>query len=216
MKLAASKRISRLEIKSADAIRGLADEAREKKARALEEWREKNHQRLTWDLFALIETGKLENPENYKKDLIESEFIKSDLAYFSMIERVLSHGIDSDGSLNTDGMSAEERAFAVCLEKLFDRTDNEAGELLRIGVFEQAIALGIGLAVYDGEMFIADAVAMIDAHRGGPEWRQIRATNAEQEELDSRFGIPTIAEIPKPGLPWIDPGLWYRQKKAGT
>jgi hypothetical protein len=48
-------------------------------------------------------------------------------------------------------------------------------------------------------------VEKIDEHRGGPEWRQICGTNAAQEEMDAKYEIPTITEIPPPGRPWIDP-----------
>jgi hypothetical protein len=206
--MSASKRMSRIEVKSADAIDALAEEERRKKAEVLEKWREKNCVRLSWDLFALLEGPKLEHPGNYKKEEGDDEesnaFVDSHLAYFDMIERVLKHGIDEDGFINVVGMSKEEMAFAVCLEGLFWRFEADDW-LLNRGIQDQAIALGIGLALHKGEISIADAVAKIDEHRGGPEWRQICATNAEQEEMDSRWGIPTIKEIPKPGRAWVDP-----------
>jgi len=208
-----SKRIGRLEIKNADAIQSMAAEERKKK---LEEWRDKNCSRIAWDLFILLEGPKLEHPDDYKNDDEDDSpfaednklFVKSHLAYFAMIERVLKYGfeeVDEIYKLRKSGMTAEEMAFAVCLENLFDRYDTEDGWLLSRGIWAQAIALGLGSAFHDGKMSNAEIVEKIDEHRGGPEWRQICGTNADQEEMDSSYGIPSITEIPPPGRPWIDP-----------
>jgi len=208
-----SKRIGRLEIKNADAIQDMAAEERKKK---LEEWRDKNCSRIAWDLFALIQGPKLEHPDDYKNDddddgpfaAQNKVFVDSHLAYFAMLERVLKYGFeDEDGCyvLKKYDMPTEERAFAVCLENLFDRMDTEDGWLLSRGIWAQARALGLGSALHKGEMSNAEVVEKIDEHRGGPEWRQICGTNADQEEMDSSFGIPSITEIPPPGRPWIDP-----------
>jgi len=206
MKLTA--KISRLEVKNASAFQALAEDERKKKAAALEEWREKNHARIAWDLFALLDGPKLEHPDNYIKEegAEEDVFIDSHLAYFAMLDRVLKYGLNEEGFLDRSKMSTEERAFAVCLEHLFWRTDTDDGWLLSKGITDQAIALGIGLAYHKGEMSVAEVVQKIDEHRGGPEWRQICDTNASQEELDDSLGIPTIIEIPPPGRARADPG----------
>ncbi|NPV61331.1 MAG: hypothetical protein HPY61_01650 [Methanotrichaceae archaeon] len=200
-----SKKVSRLEIKNAGAIHALVEEEREKKAAGLEEWRQQNCFRLSWDLFTLLEGPKLENPDEYVKCGDESEddslFIDSQLAYFDMMNRVLEHGIDDEGCIRTTGLSKEELAFATAIEHLFQRTTVDW--LLRRGINAQATALGLGREIHAGELSIA--VQLIDAHRGGPEWRQICETNAGQAALDARFGIPTITEIPSPGLQWINP-----------
>jgi hypothetical protein len=211
-----SKRIGRLEIKNTDAIQNMAEAERKKKAAALEEWRDKNCQRIAWDLFILLQGPKLEHPDDYKEDDNEEDdspfaednklFVKSHLAYFAMIERVLKYGfeeVDEIYKLRKSGMTAEEMAFAVCLENLFDRYDTEDGGLLRWGVRAQARALGLGSALHKGEMTVAEVMEKIDEHRGGPEWRQICGTNAAQKEMDSSFGIPTIIDIPPPGRPWV-------------
>lgn len=199
MKLTASKRISRLEVKSANAIDRMAEDQRVKKAEALEEWRHKNCSRIAWDLFALLEGPKLEHPNNYvKKDGEEEDvFVDSHLAYFAMLDRVLKHGLNEEGYLDMSKMSTEERAFAVCLERLFMRTDTEDGWLLEKAITDQAIALGIGVALLsEHKLSIAEAVKQIDEHRDGPEWRQICDSNEGQAELDVVFEIPSITEIP--------------------
>jgi hypothetical protein len=103
-------------------------------------------------------------------------------------------------------MSAEERAFAVCLEHLF--WCQEDADLLDSGIFNQAMALGIAPALLEGTMSYAEAVQQIDEYRGGPEWRQICGNNEAQAELDSDLAIPTITEIPPLGRAWVDPGNW--------
>lgn len=210
MKNTASKRMSRLEVKSARGIEALAEEERRKKADALEEWRQQNCARIAWDLFALIEGPKLGHPDNYKKeDGEEDVFVDSHLAYFAMLDRILKHGLNEDGYLEMSKMSTEERAFAVCLENLYMKTDNDDGWLLNKGITDQAIALGIGAALLTKhEISVAEAVRLIDEHRGGPEWRQICGTNEGQEEMDAIFEISTIIEIPPPGRAWVDPGGW--------
>jgi hypothetical protein len=211
-----SKRIGRLEVKSADAIQEMAEAERAKKAAALEEWRDENCQRIAWDLFLLLQGPKLWHPDDLKEDLDDDSpfaednklFLKSHLAYFAMIERVLKYGFEEvDGiyTLKKAGMTKEEMAFVICLENLFDRYDTEDGWLLSRGVMAQARALGLGSALYNEEISNAEVVEKIDEHRGGPEWRQVCGTNAAQEEMDSSFGIPTITEIPPPGRPWVDP-----------
>jgi len=208
MKLTASKRMDRLEVKSAHSIEALAEDQRNKKAAALEEWRQQNCTRIAWDLFALIEGPKLEHPDNYVKEEGEEEdvFVDSYLAYFAMIDRVLKFGLDEEGFLKRSKMSTEERAFAVCFDHLFNRTDTDDGWLLNKGIFDQNIALGNGLALHNGEITVAEAVQCIDEHRGGPEWRQICDSNEAQEALDAKFGIPSITEIPPKGREWVDPG----------
>ncbi|MDD1753728.1 MAG: hypothetical protein LUQ38_11645 [Methanotrichaceae archaeon] len=101
---------------------------------ALKEWRHKNHARIAWELFALIEGPKLEHPDNCKKDEEDEDlfmFIDSFLAYFAMIDRVLKYGLDEEGFLDKSKMSTEERAFAVCFEHLFLRTGTDDGGCLR-------------------------------------------------------------------------------------
>ncbi len=199
-------KVSKLEVKNADAIQAMAEAERRKKARALEEWRQKNYARIAWDLFALLEGPKLEHPNNYiKEEGVEDEFVDSHLAYFAMLDRVLKYGLNEEGFLDQSKMSTEERAFAVCLERLYGRTDTDDGWLLNKAITDQSIALGLGLAFYKGEISIAEVVQRIDEHRGGPEWRQICDSNEAQSELDANLGIPSITEIPPPGREWVDP-----------
>lgn len=200
-----SKRMDKIEVNSAHSIEALATEERRKKSEALEEWRQQNCARITWDLFILIEGPKLDPDEYEKVDGEESVYTDSHLEFFAMLDRVQKYVPDVDGFIDMSAMSPDERAFAVCLSRLYDNAD--LCKLLNIGILSQARALGLGLALYKGEISVAEAVQRIDNHRGGPEWRQICYTNVEQEEIDSRLGIPTITEIPKPGLPWVDPGL---------
>ena len=169
---------------------------------ALKEWRHKNHARIAWELSALIEGPKLEHPDNCKKDEEDEDlvmFIDSYLAYFAMIDRVLKYGLDEEGFLDKSKMSTEERAFAVCFEHLFLRTGTDDGWLLEKGIMDQVIALGLGLALHEGKITVAEAVQHIDDHRDGSKWRQICETNASQEELDALFAIP-----PPPGRSWVD------------
>lgn len=178
-------------------------------ALTLEEWRSQNCHRIAWDLFALVIGPKLEHPDDFKIEDGDTEEYKAwceaQQAFFTMVDRVLKHGFD-EGFLNMTEMTTEERAFAVCLEDLFDRYNTEDGWLLDRAIFKQTVALGLGTAHHNGEISTAEVVARIDDWRGGPEWRQIAATNAEQKRLDAIFGIPTISEIPNPGRGWVDPG----------
>jgi hypothetical protein len=209
LKLTANKRIAQIERKAAPQIQQAVDEIARKKAAALEEWRQANCNRLSWDLFALTQGPKLENPINYTHEKGESEddavFVDCYLAYFAMLDRVLKHGCDEEGFLDKSKMSAEEMAFTVCLEHLFWGSEDD---LLSTGIFNQSIALGIAPALLEGTMSYAEAVQRIDDHRGGPEWRQICGSNEAQAELDSDLEIPTITEIPPSGRAWVDPGNW--------
>lgn len=210
--MSALNRISRLEVKNAGSITAMAEAERKKKLEALEKWREQNSNRLSWDLFALVIGPRLEHPDNYKVHEDESDgdraFCESHQAFFAMVDRVLKHGFNEEGYLNLLSMDAEERAFAVCLEDLFDRYDTKDGWLLNRAITSQMIALGLGSAHHNGEISTAEVVQKIDEWRGGPEWRQIAYSNEEQEKLDAIFGIPTITEIPAPGKDWVDPGNW--------
>ena len=117
MKLTANKRIAQIERKAAPQIQQAVDEIARKKAAALEEWRQANCNRLSWDLFALVQGPKLEDPANYAHEDGDSEedklFIDSQQAYFAMLDRVLKHGWDEVGNLNKSKMSPAEMAFAV-------------------------------------------------------------------------------------------------------
>jgi len=210
MKTSAFNRISRLEIKNADSINAMAEAERKKKLEALEKWREENSNRLAWELFALVIGPKLEHLDNYNVHEDQSEgdraFCEAHQAFFAMVDRVLKHGFNEEGFLNLTKMNAEERAFAVCLEDLFNRYDTEDGWLLNRAITAQMIALGLGMAHHNSEMSTAEVVQKIDEWRGGPEWRQVAATNADQEKLESLFDIQTITEIPAPGREWVDPG----------
>jgi hypothetical protein len=205
-----SKRISNIERKAAPQIERAAEEIERRKAAPLEEWRQANCDRISWDLFALTQGPKLEHPDNYIHQDDDSEedenFITSNLAYFGMIERVLRHGLTQEGNLDKSKMSAMERAFAACFERLF--WCHEDADLLNSGIFNQAIALEIAPALHEGKMSNAEAVRLIDEHRGGPEWRQICDSNEAQAELDASLEIPTITEIPLSGRAWVDPGKW--------
>jgi hypothetical protein len=210
--LTVNRRVTQLEVKNAGTIKSMADELR---AKELEAWRAKNYNRISWELFVLIKGPQLEHPDNYIYDDSDREgpfaeqnkaYVDSHLAFFDMIDRVMKHRFDEEGFLRKSKMSTkEEMAFAVCFEELFWSTDTEDGMLLKRGICDQAIALGFGSALHDGEMSVAEVVEKIDEHRGGPEWRQICDTNADQEALDVSLGIPTITETPPPGLPWRRP-----------
>ena len=201
-----TKRISRIEERAAPQIKRTVIDLEKQ---ALEEWRHQNRVRISWDLFALLESPKLD-PQNYVKDAEYPEsggFIDSHLAYFAMAERVMKHGYDEEGFLNTSKMTAEEGAFAVCFQRLYGEVNegrNEEHFLLR-GIWDQAVALGLGGDLYENKISVADAVRRIDEHRGGPEWRQICYSNADQEVVDTANEIPSITKIPPRGRAWVDP-----------
>lgn len=202
-----TKRISRIEERAAPQIKRTVIDLEKQ---ALEEWRHQNQVRISWDLFTLLESPKLD-PQNYVKDAEYPEsdgFIDSHRAYFAMAERVMKHGYDDEGFLNTSKMTAEEGAFAVCFQKLYDEINEARNEeqLLWRGIWDQAVALGLGRALYEHKISVADAVRSIDEHRGGPEWRQIWDNNSDQEALDAKLGIPSIKEIPPRGRAWVDLG----------
>jgi hypothetical protein len=210
MKRTANKRIANIERKAAPQIRCAAEECDRRKVAALEEWRQQNSGRIAWDLFALIQGPKLENPDNLTYIVGDDKdwgvLVDSRWAYFAMFDRVLKHGWNDEGNLDMRKMSTEERAFAVCLEQLFWHYEDDA--LLDSAITNQSRALGNGLALYEGEMSYAEAIRLIDDHRGSPEWRQICGSNEAQAELDAGLGIPTITEIPPSGREWVDPGKW--------
>ena len=199
----ASKQMSRIEVKAAPLIRRAV---KEEEYKALEAWRQKNRARISWDLFALLEGPKLENPADYVVVPGEEDvYIESELAYFAMLERVLKHGLNEEGYPDRSKMTVEERAFAVCLEHLYWAFDDDGEEFLRKGIVAQAIALGLGGDLYEGKISLVEAVRRIDEHRGGPEWRQIWDNNSDQEALDAKLGISSIKEIPPRGRAWVDP-----------
>lgn len=210
MSLTVNRRVTQLEVKNAGTIKSMADELR---AKELEAWRAKNYNRISWELFVLIKGPQLEHPDNYIYDGSDREgpfaeqnkaYVDSHLAFFDMIDRVMKHRFDEEGFLRKSKMSTkEEMAFAVCFEELFWSIDEK--DLLTSGIVHQAIALDYGVALYEGEITIAEVVKKIDEHRSGPEWRQICDTNADQEAIDRSFGIPSVTEIPPPGRPWKRP-----------
>jgi hypothetical protein len=205
--------MSRLETKNSGAIRSLAEDLRGKKAVALEEWRAENCNRISWDLFALIIGPTLEHPGDLIPSGPDDVFTHTQLAFFEMVDRVLRYGFDEEGHLENTKMSKQERAFACCLEQLFWRYDDGAGWLLNRGIWDQALSLGLGSVLHSGEMSIAEVVERIDDHRGGPEWRQICETNKDQEEMDSRFGLTTITEIPQPSRPWAESAFQKKRRE---
>lgn len=139
----------------------------------------------------------------------EDVFVDSYLAYFAMLDRVLKYGFDEEGFLDRSKMSTEERAFAVCLQHLFDRTDTDDGWLLNKGITGQAIALHMGVALLSTrEMSVAEAVQCIDEHRGGPEWRQICDKHKRRwtPSLKSQVSQKGLGRDNQPRVPGSKPG----------
>lgn len=215
------KAINRAEVKNHRVLSILADDRRERKAAELEAWRAANSNRVMWDLFYLIEGPELEHPGDLVPSGPEDAYTHCQLAYHESLARIREAGIDEDGNINFSEVPKGDRATAFCLQNTFHA--RRESDLLSMGIFSQCLDLGLGVAAYvDREMSIPEVVARIDEHRGGPEWRQLGATNQEQEELDAEFGLKSITEIPPRSKPWTESAFQkkrragYEQEKAGA
>lgn len=185
----------------------LAEEKRAKKAAELEGWRAATYNQITWDLFYLIEGPALEHPGDLVPSGPEDAYTRCQIAYYGSLARIRKAGLDEEGNINFSNVPKGDRAAAYCLQGLYNKTLDDEAAFLRSGIFTQALGLGRGLEYYEGigkDLTFAYFVDLIDEHRGGPEWRQLGATNQEQEELDAEFGLDSITEIPPKSKPWVE------------
>src|SRR5512138_994366 len=119
MRLTASKRMSRIEVKSADAIGALAEEERRKRIEAREQWRKDNHDVIRWKMFLDL-WGPDSNwytfdpdPENPKSG---AEYI-AQIAYSEQFRDVLKH---YDGCIvDYSHMKGCNGAFAYAIEAFY-------------------------------------------------------------------------------------------------
>ena len=203
----ALNRMGRLEVKSRRELSVLADARRTEKAAELEAWRAANCDRIVWDLFYLTEGPELEHPGDLVPSGPEDAYTHCQLAYYEGIARIMKAGLDEDGNINFSNVPKGDRALAYCLQGLYNKTRDDEAAFLRSGIFAHVMGLGRGLEYYENigqDLTFAYFVDSIDEHRGGPEWRQLGATNQEQEELDAEFGLKSITEIPPKSKPWTE------------
>jgi hypothetical protein len=197
------KAINRAEVKNHRVLSILADDRRAKKAAELEAWRAANCDRISWDLFYLLEGPEMWHPDDLVVHEDDDGSTVCLLAYHEGIARVRKAGRDEDGNINFSNVPKGDRALAYCLQELL--RELEGHDLLNRGIFQQCINLGLGVKAYlDGDITTSEAVKRIDEHRGGPEWRQLCDSNEAQEELDAQFGLESITEIPPKSKPWTE------------
>lgn len=175
MKLTASKRIGRLEVKSAPSIGALAEVQRRKKIEAREEWRKTNHEGNRWSMFLA-----LWGPDSdwcYVIDALESSEQRASLAYRDLIRRTLAK---YDGNkVNYDAMTPDEGALATIVEEFYAHISNHT-------------LLTTYLSFYGSDLpcntpYIDLAIKKID--ECGLEWLQIAYNDELQKQLEERvFG----------------------------
>ncbi|MCK9404981.1 MAG: hypothetical protein M0Q43_00580 [Methanothrix sp.] len=215
-----TKQMGRLEVKNSRVLSILADDRRAKKAAELEAWRAANCDRISWDLFYLLEGPEMWHPDDLVVHEDDDGFTVCLLAYHEGIARIRKAGLDGEGNINFSNVPKGDRALSYCFQELFNEL--KWCDLLNRGIFKQCVNLGLGGMWYEGDTPISEVVERIDEHRGGPEWRQISATNEGQEELDAQFELESITEIPPKSKPWTESAFQkkrrveYEQEEAGA
>ena len=179
MKLTATKRMGRVEIKSAGALQTLAEEQRKRKAEAREQWRIKNTERLRWEMF-LRNHGPdsmymNQTPEDLVKYPDEAEEIEAAIACRKLCQPALKkykgHIVDYKA------MNDTEKAFACLLEDFntFIDTDFLFGEDL--DRWSDKLGLDESRPPFD------DLIAAIDDHVGNSDWREIYRLQEAQDDM---------------------------------
>lgn len=186
MKPTASKRIGRIEVKSADAIQALAEEERRKKAEALNEWRKENHDRLRWQMFLAIygpESDWFRTPDG--GDPID---IVAETAYAAKFKQMLAKYYD--GHLVDFGRvkGLEDGAFCEAIELFY-------------GAINDSVLLEcflLNLNVGDGPDDLL-RLAREKITKDGLEWLQICYSTEGQQSLEESFFGEFLSEDFVPG-----------------
>jgi hypothetical protein len=180
MKLTASKRVSRLEVKSAGSIEALAEAQRKMKIAAREKWRQDNHGSQGWQLFL-----SLYGPDSdyYKfdpdpEDPRTCEETVAQIAYSEQFRDILKH-YEGD-TVNYGPMKGPYLgAFAFAIELFY-------------GTLDSSTLLETFLHQYGGDLPAYTPLidlAKMKIEESGLEWMQISYSDEMQQSLEeSLFG----------------------------
>ncbi len=170
------KRVSRLEIKSADSIGAMAEAERNKKIEARNKWREDNHVRIRWHMFL-----ELFGPDSdwYKTPDVSQPCVIGEIAYAEMFRKVLAEHYD-DHIVNYGKMKGlEVPAFVQAIEMFFEQIDDYD-------------LLTSYLAYISGDLPARtplEDVAALKIAKDGLEWLQIAWNDEMQLRLENHaFG----------------------------
>lgn len=180
MKLPASKRVGRLEVKSAGSIEALAEAQRKMKIAAREQWRQDNNESKGWQLFLFLYGP---DSDYYKfdpdpEDQQACEEKVAQIAYSEQFRDVLKH-YEGD-TVNYGPMKGPcLGAFAFAIELFYGALDSSA-------------LLCAYLRQYGGDLPAYTSLidlAKMKIEESGLEWMQISYSDEMQQSLEeSLFG----------------------------
>jgi len=176
MKLTASKRVSRVEIKSAGALQTLAEEQRKKKIEAREQWRKDNHERIRWQMFLSLYGPDSDwctfDPDPEDHDSCVEKV--AEIAYSAQFRDVLKHY--NDHLVDYSHMRGCEGAFAFAIELFYEGMAD--ADLLKKALCHY------GAELPSNTPYIELAKKKIAEH--GLEWMQIAYSDEMQQIIEEQ------------------------------
>lgn len=171
-----SKRVSKLEIKSADAIKAMAEVEKLKRIAAREQWRKDNYQLMRWRMFM-----SLYGPDSdwYKCPDPEPE----ELAYAEAFREILKHYTDEQ-YVNYEPMTTAEKGFAFVVEQFFKDLGDD--DLLYSYLWQYGSDLPSNTPL--------DTLAKLKIEADGLEWLQICYNDEQQEALEGELFEDCLSE----------------------
>jgi hypothetical protein len=149
---------------------------RQKEAEERQAWREKNSERLRWEMF--LRSFGPEGDFDHLGETPENAEDEAAFAHREMLQRILKHYKD-DGTVDYESMSFEEKAFADLFEELFMVIDDYS--LLDLDIDYWRFNLNIDLPQFH------ELISRIDEHLGSRDWRDICYLQEAQDNLMERF-----------------------------
>ena len=176
----------------------------QKEAEELQAWREKNSERLRWEMF--LRNFGPEGDFDHLGETPRNEEEEAAFAHREMLQSILKH-YNEDGTADYESMSFEEKAFA----HLFDELSMviEDYELFDMDIDYWRFELNIDLPHFH------ELISRIDEHLGSSDWREICYLQETQDYLIGAFlkigklcvPMPYSVEGKRPNFkyePWMD------------